>query len=248
MEKPLAAAAGLGWQGKHTDAGLARLRELAVPRRDLHHRGAAGRRAASDDRAVVPALPRRLPDGGLSGALPARCAALHRLSDDRAPGPRSRRSFAPPIGNRVFGCDDCLAVCPWNKFAAAGARSAARRARRSWPRRRWTSCRGSTTPAFRASFRRHAGEADRARPLRAQRAIAIGNSGDPGLATDAVRLLGDASPLVRAMAVWAVGRLLPKARIDALAAAHLPLEADPDVRGEWARARSRCASPQLSSC
>jgi epoxyqueuosine reductase len=149
------------------------------------------------------------------------------------------------IGNRIFGCDDCLAVCPWNKFAEAG-REARLVQREEFAAPPLAELARLDDAGFRAKF---AGtpvkRTGRDRFVR-NVAIALGNSGDPGLATDAVRLLGDASPLVRAMAVWAVGRLLPKERIDALAAAHLPFEADPDVRDEWARARSRRGSPRNS--
>ena len=183
---------------------------------------------------LLPALPRHLPDGRLSGALPARCRrCISYLTIEH-------KGHIPPelragIGNRIFGCDDCLAVCPWNKFAEAG-REARLVQREDLAAPPLAELARLDDAAFRARF---AGtpikRTGRDRFVR-NVAIAIGNSGDPGLAGEAVRLLGDASPLVRAMAVWAVGRLLPKARIDALAAAHLPSEADPDVRGEWARA------------
>jgi epoxyqueuosine reductase len=63
--------------------------------------------------------------------------------------------------------------------------------------------------------------------------IAVGNSGDPGLADVARELLDDASPLVRAMAVWALSRLLSTAEFAALRAVQMPAEGDADVRGEW---------------
>ena len=75
---------GIGWQGKHTNLLGRELGQLVLPRRDLHHAGAAARRAGGRPLRLVPGLPRRLPDGRVPGALPARCAALHLLSDDRA--------------------------------------------------------------------------------------------------------------------------------------------------------------------
>ena len=88
MEKPLAEAAGLGWQGKHTNLVSRDRRQLAVPRRDLHDAGAraraGARSAARDALRQLHRLPRRLPDRRLPGAVPARCAALHLLSHDRA--------------------------------------------------------------------------------------------------------------------------------------------------------------------
>ena len=120
MEKPLAEAAGLGWQGKHTNLVSRRARLLAVPRRHLHHaRSAAGRAG----RAIIaaPATPAstsarpthsRRHTGSMRGA-----ASPISPSSTRAPIPRELRA---PMGNRIYGCDDCLAVCPWNKFAQAG--------------------------------------------------------------------------------------------------------------------------------
>ncbi|MFL5220241.1 MAG: tRNA epoxyqueuosine(34) reductase QueG [Microvirga sp.] len=244
MEKPLAAAAGLGWQGKHT----------VLVSREFGNWLFVGSIFTT---AELPA----------DGPEPDRCGSCRRCLDvcptDAFPAPYrldSRRCIsyltiehkghiAPElregIGNRVFGCDDCLAVCPWNKFAEAG-REARLVQREEFAAPPLAELARLDDAAFRAKF---AGtpvkRTGRDRFVR-NVAVALGNSGDPGLATEAVRLLGDASPLVRAMAVWAVGRLLPKARIDALAAAHLPSEADPDVGGEWARARSRCGSPHNS--
>ncbi len=149
------------------------------------------------------------------------------------------------IGNRVFGCDDCLAVCPWNKFAEA-CREARLVQREEFAAPPLAELARLDDAAFRSKF---AGtpvkRTGRDRFVR-NVAIALGNSGDPGLATDAVRLLGDASPLVRAMAVWACARLLPAAEMARLGAGRLDAETDPDVRGEWARARSRCGSPHNS--
>ena len=104
-------------------------------------------RAESRSLRLVPRLSRRLPDRRLPGALSARRAALHRLSHHRAQGPDSRE-FRATIGNRIYGCDDCLAVCPWNKFAQATReaklvaprgprRPAACRTRRGWTTRRF---------------------------------------------------------------------------------------------------------------
>jgi epoxyqueuosine reductase len=143
----------------------------------------------------------------------------------------------PGIGNRIFGCDDCLAVCPWNKFASAGreARLAAREDLAAPPLAELARL---DDAAFRTRF---AGtpikRTGRDRFIR-NVLIAIGNSGDEALAPEAVRLVSDPSPVVRAMAVWAAGRLLDRERFEELARLHVPAEADPDVRREWAEAEA----------
>ena len=87
MEKPLAQAAGLGWQGKHTNSAFARAWLVAVPRRDFQHARAAARSGRGGPLRLVSRVPRCLSDGGVSRALPARCKALHLLSHDRAQRP-----------------------------------------------------------------------------------------------------------------------------------------------------------------
>ena len=130
----------------------------------------------------------------------------------------------------MFGCDDCLAVCPWNKFARRATEQAL------WPRAELTApllrdLAALDDAAFRAVF---AGSpvkrTGRDRFVR-NVLVAIGNSGDAALAAVAAGLLGDSSPLVRGMAVWALARLDP-----AMLRAHRrrrDTETDPDVRDEW---------------
>jgi epoxyqueuosine reductase len=234
MEKPLAAAAGLGWQGKHT----------VLVSREFGNWLFVGSIFTTAE------LPADDPE-------PDRCGSCRRCLDvcptDAFPAPYrldSRRCIsyltiehkghiAPElregIGNRVFGCDDCLAVCPWNKFAEAG-REARLVQREEFAAPPLAELARLDDAAFRAKF---AGtpvkRTGRDRFVR-NVAIALGNSGDPGLAGEAVRLLGDASPLVRAMAVWACARLLPAADMARLGAGRLDAETDADVRDEWARA------------
>jgi epoxyqueuosine reductase len=234
MEKPLAAAAGLGWQGKHT----------VVVSRDF------GNWLFLGAIFTTAALPADAPESD-------RCGSCRRCLDvcptDAFPAPYrldARRCISyltiehkghiaaalrPGIGNRVFGCDDCLAVCPWNKFAQAG-REARLRQRDDLAAPPLADLARLDDAAFRQRF---AGtpikRTGRDRFVR-NVLIAIGNSGDPGLAGEAVRLMGDASPLVRAMAVWAAGRLLAPEALAALAARHRAGESDPDVAAEWAAA------------
>ena len=137
------------------------------------------------------------------------------------------------MGNRIYGCDDCLAVCPWNKFAQEGhdAKLAMRGDLRE-PKLGELSRLDDAT--FRALFAKTAVKrAGRDRFVR-NVLIAIGNSGDASLASDAEARLGDQSPLVRGAAVWALGRL-DRARLDALAQRR-GSESDLVVQEEWAAA------------
>jgi epoxyqueuosine reductase QueG len=171
-EKALGQAAGLGWQGKHTNL-LARelgnwfflgaiFTTLELPRCT----GGGSLR-------VVPRLSRHLSDGCVSGALSARCAALHLLPDHRTQGPVDP-ALRPLMGNRIYGCDDCLAVCPWNKFAVAARRSAMPRGR-IWRHRPLPSLRRWTTQLPREVLGQ-SDQADRTQPLCPERRYAIGNS------------------------------------------------------------------------
>ena len=144
MEKPLAQAAGLGWQGKHTNLVSrefgswlflgAIFTTLDLPRdeADIDHCGSC--RACLDI----------CPTDGVSRALQARCAALHFLPDHREQGADTQHEFRKAIGNRIYGCDDCLAACPWNKFAQTG-REIKLAARENCARRHLPNWRGSTT-------------------------------------------------------------------------------------------------------
>ena len=138
------------------------------------------------------------------------------------------------MGNRIYGCDDCLAVCPWNKFAQAG-REAKLAARAELRAPRLADLARLDDAAFRKLFSKSpVKRTGRDRFVR-NVLIAIGNSGDPSLAPEAERLLADPSPLVRGAAVWALGRL-DLQRLAALAPTHRPHETDPLVEDEWAAA------------
>jgi epoxyqueuosine reductase len=144
------------------------------------------------------------------------------------------------MGNRVFGCDDCLAVCPWNKFAQ-GSREARLAQREEFAAPPLAELARLDDAAFRARFAGTPVKRTGRDRFRRNVLIAIGNSGDPALAGEAVRLLDDASPLVRAMAVWAAGRLLPRDALADLAARYRGSESDADVRGEWECALAHAA-------
>jgi epoxyqueuosine reductase len=135
------------------------------------------------------------------------------------------------MGNRIFGCDDCLAVCPWNKYAQA-AHEAKLAARQALQAPQLADLARLDDAAFRALFAKSpVKRAGRDRFVR-NVLIAIGNSDDPALAGAAERLLTDASALVRGAAIWALERLDRK-RLRAVAQTRRAAEADPTVEAEW---------------
>ncbi|MBK0400569.1 tRNA epoxyqueuosine(34) reductase QueG [Limibaculum sp. M0105] len=236
MEKPLAAAAGVGWQGKHTnlvarDGGswfflgaIFTTLDLPPDAPGRDHCGACRRCLDICPTDAFPAPYR----------LDARRCISYLTIELKGPIPRELR---PLMGNRIYGCDDCLAVCPWNKFALAANAVYRARPETGSPRLADIACLDDA--GFREVF---AGSPikriGRGRFLR-NVAVAIGNSGEPRLIPSARRLARDADPLVRAHGVWALGRLLPPEAIEAEAAA--AEEADPMVLDEWTAAVSRQA-------
>ena len=205
MEKPLAASAGLGWQGKHTNlvsrehgswlflGAIFTTLELEADAAEIDHCGSC--RACLD---VCPTNAFPAPY-----RLDARRCISYLTIEHKGPIPRELRA---PMGNRIYGCDDCLAVCPWNKFAQAG-REAKLVARETLRAPKLAELARLDDAAFRALFAKSpVKRTGRDRFVR-NVLIAIGNSGDAALAAEAERLLGDASPLVRGAAVWALARL-----------------------------------------
>jgi epoxyqueuosine reductase len=242
MEKPLAEAAGLGWQGKHTVivsrefgnwlflGAIFTTAELPVDAPERDHCGSC----------------RRCLDACPTDAFPApyqldarRCISYLTIEHKG----HIAAELRPGIGNRIFGCDDCLAVCPWNKFAQAG-REARLMQREDLAALPLAELARLDDPAFRTRFSgtpiKRTGRDRFVRNV----LIAIGNSGDAALADEAERLLDDASPLVRAMAVWAVGRLLPREAVEAHAGTRWPQEPDGEVRQEWSRILSPASASQ----
>ena len=229
MEKPSAQAAGHGWQGKHTNlvsrqfgswlflGELLLSAELPVDAGETDHCGQC--------RACLDACP--------TAAFPApykldarRCISYLTIEHEGA----IDRQFRAALGNRIYGCDDCLAACPWNKFAKTAQEAA------FVPRPELTAPALAELAALDdAAFRRRfAGTAikriGRDRFVR-NVAYALGNSGAPAAALPAVeRLLDDPSPLVRGAAVWALSRLTPEAFERRRLAV---TDADVDVQAEW---------------
>ena len=231
MEKPLAQAAGLGWQGKHTNLVSrefgswlflgAIFTDADLPRdeADVDHCGSC--RACLD---ICPTSAFPAPY-----KLDARRCISYLTIENKGPIPRE---FRQAIGNRIYGCDDCLAVCPWNKFAQAGHEAKlSPRAELRAPD--LCSLARLDDAAFRKLFAKSpVKRIGRDRFIR-NVLIAIGNSNDPSLATEAERLLADASPLVRGAAVWALSQLLEHTVFKALASRAATAEADTTVQTEW---------------
>jgi len=230
MEKPLAQAAGLGWQGKHTNlvsrehgswlflGALFTTLDLPPDAPEDDHCGSCHACLDICPTAAFPAPYR----------LDARRCISYLTIEHKGPIPRALR---PLLGNRIYGCDDCLAVCPWNKFAQAGreAKLAARAALRA---PQLAELAKLDDAAFRALFTKSSVKRiGRARFVR-NALIAIGNSGDAALTSAAERLLDDSSPLVRGAAIWALGRL-DRSRLGSCAAARRAAETDADVVDEW---------------
>ncbi|RUW97071.1 tRNA epoxyqueuosine(34) reductase QueG [Mesorhizobium sp. M8A.F.Ca.ET.059.01.1.1] len=235
MEKPLAEAAGLGWQGKHTNlvsrehgswlflGTIFTTAELASDEAEIDHCGSC--------RACLDACP--------TDAFPApyrldarRCISYLTI-ENKGPIPHE---FREAIGNRIYGCDDCLAACPWNKFASA-ASEAKLAARDDLREPALADLLALDDAAFRAFFSgspiKRIGRDRFVRNV----LIAVGNSGEGALAGIVRDLLGDASPLVRGAAIWALARLVPETEYAERAANGLETEDDAVVRDEWRLAR-----------
>lgn len=238
MEKPLAQAAGLGWQGKHTNLLSRDLGnwfflgsvftdlELAPDAPEVDHCGSC--------RACLDACP--------TAAFPApyqldarRCISYLTIEHKG----HIAREFRAPLGNRIYGCDDCLAVCPWNKFAQRSAEPD------FLPRAELTAPRLADLAALDDAGFRQVFSGSPIKRIGRDRflrnvLIAIGNSGAPESVPVLRPLLDDPSPLVRAMAVWALGRLdlVVFAQERAIREAR---ESDAAVRAEWSAPDSESA-------
>nr|WP_070958487.1 tRNA epoxyqueuosine(34) reductase QueG [Hyphomonas sp. Mor2] len=231
MEKPLAHKAGLGWQGKHTNlvsrehgswlflGVMLTDAALAVDDPEVDHCGSC--RACLD---ICPTAAFPAPY-----TLDARRCISYLTIEHKGPIPHE---FRAAMGNRIYGCDDCLAVCPWNKFAQT-AQDGAFWARAELKGPGLDELAALDDAQFREVFSGSPiKRIGRNRFLR-NVLIAIGNSGDPGLIENSLLThLRDEDPVVRGAAVWALSRL-DVARFEAERATHLQQETDPQVIAEW---------------
>lgn len=233
MEKPLAAAAGLGWQGKHTNLVSGEFGSWLFLGAVFTTLDLAPDAPARDQCGSC----RRCLDICPTGAFPApyqldarRCISYLTI-EHKGPVPLEYRES---IGNRIYGCDDCLAVCPWNKFASI-SNEAQLRAREELSAPALEDLAALEDAEFRLKFSGSPiKRIGRDRFLR-NVLIAIGNSGSPRLADAATRRLHDPSAVVRGAAVWAAGKLLAKDGFEALKRENAGSEADPGVLAEWMR-------------
>jgi epoxyqueuosine reductase len=235
MEKPLAQAAGLGWQGKHTNlvsrafgswlflGSIFTTLPLPLDAPESDHCGAC---RACLDICPTAAFPQPY-------VLDARRCVSYLTIEHKG---HIAAEFRAAIGNRIYGCDDCLAVCPWNKFAKTG-RDLKLSAREEFCAPPLEMLLRLNERGFRALFAGSPLKRIGAARFMRNVLIAAGNSGDAALAGVVAERLDDASPLVRAMAVWALARLAPS-RLAALAPVLGACEEDADVLREWAAAEA----------
>ena len=206
MEKPLAEAAGIGWQGKHTNlvsradgswlflGAIYTTLEIAP---DAPHTTRCGSCSACLDACPTNAFPAPF-------RLDARRCISYLTIEHKGPIPEE---FREAIGNRIYGCDDCLAVCPWNRFADAARANQAFLPRAELVAPALADLLALDDAGFRRVF---AGSPikriGRSRMVR-NAAIAAGNSGLPELAALLSPLVSDEDPVVAEAARWALGRL-----------------------------------------
>ena len=230
MEKPLAAKAGMGWQGKHTNLVSRELgswfflgvmltaAELRPDATETDHCGSC--RACLD---VCPTKAFPAPY-----QLDARRCISYLTIEHAGPIPRE---FRAAMGNRIYGCDDCLAVCPWNKFAEAASEAALHaRAELKTPGLDELAALDDATfrEVFSGSPIKRSGRTRFVRNV----CVAIGNSADARLVPSLLRLMDDEAPDIRGAAIWALARLDPD-RFEAEKAARMAEETDPGVVAEW---------------
>jgi epoxyqueuosine reductase len=207
MEKPLAQAAGLGWQGKHTNLVsrtngswlfLGAIYTTLVLEPDTPHVNRCGSCTACQTACPTNAFPAPY-------TLDARRCISYLTIEHNGAIPLE---FRAALGNRIYGCDDCLAVCPWNKFASA-SREMAFAPRDALTAPKLAELVQLDDAAFRALF---AGSPikriGRARFVR-NVLYAIGNSGERALSATVTPLLADPSEVVQEAASWALAQLDP---------------------------------------
>jgi epoxyqueuosine reductase len=231
MEKPLAQRAGLGWQGKHTNLVSREFGSWLFLGEVFCAVAFEPDTAGSDHCGACRRCLDACPTQAFLDAyrIDARRCISYLTIEHKGHIPRELR---PLMGNRIYGCDDCLSVCPWNKFARSGS-TPELRSREDLSAPRLAELALLDDAAFRALFSgspiKRIGRDRFVRNV----LIAIGNSRRPDLAASAERRLADPSPLVRLAAVWAFKRLSAPPRAQELRRQFADREADDDVKAEW---------------
>ncbi|MBL4802934.1 MAG: tRNA epoxyqueuosine(34) reductase QueG [Emcibacter sp.] len=231
MEKPLAEKAGLGWQGKHTNlvsreygswlflGSIFTTLDLEPDQPEEDHCGSCQKCLDICPTKAFPA----------PNQLDARRCISYLTIEYKG---HIAEEFRTPIGNRIYGCDDCLAVCPWNKYAKKLDEPAyLPRVELAFPALADLVELDDSTfrQVFSGSPIKRIGRDYFIRNV----LIAIGNSGNPALLSKVTDKLDDPSPFIQAMAVWAAGQLCDESDWHRLRDIHLTDDLDEDVRREW---------------
>ncbi|MEM8799734.1 MAG: tRNA epoxyqueuosine(34) reductase QueG [Pseudomonadota bacterium] len=236
MEKPIAARAGVGWQGKHTnlvsrrDGSWLFLGVMLIAREfpnDIAHEDHCGTCSRCLDICPTAALPAPY-------KLDARRCISYLTIEHAGPIPLE---FRQPMGNRIYGCDDCLAVCPWNKFAQTAHEVAfhPRHLDHEGKMPSLTSFLALDEAGFRRRFSGSPIKRIGHRRFLRNVLIAAGNSADTGVIQAIHPHLMHIDPVVRGATVWALSMLLPRQEFAKLRDLHLPEEANAQVGQEWRR-------------
>jgi epoxyqueuosine reductase len=231
MEKALAQSAGLGWQGKHSNVVsrehgswlfLGAIYTTSVLEPALPAEDSCGSCSACQDICPTNAFPAPY-------RLDARRCISYLTIEHKGPIDPELR---PLMGNHIYGCDDCLAVCPWNKFAETAAAHKAFLPRAELVAPQIADLLTLDDAAFRKLFSgspiKRIGRDRFVRNV----LIAAGNGRDVGLVSQIENLLIDPEPVGRGAAMWALGRLSPEA-LARRRMEYAPSEQDPSVRAEW---------------
>ena len=232
MEKALAQASGIGWQGKHSNVVsrehgswlfLGAIYTTADLEPDVPGSDNCGSCRACQDICPTNAFPAPY-------RVDARRCISYLTIEHKGPIPHE---FRAAIGNHIYGCDDCLAVCPWNKFAESAAANKAFLPRAELVAPRLADLLTLDDAAFRTMFSGSPiKRIGRDRFIR-NVLIAAGNSGDRDLVPQLKRLLNDVSPVVRGAAIWALYCLDADA-FSTEKSKRYSLEQEVEVKSEWA--------------
>jgi epoxyqueuosine reductase len=235
MEKPLAALAGLGWQGKHTNLVSREFGSWLFLGVILLDRVVAEDAPETDHCGSCRACLDICPTDAFVGPyrLDARKCLSYLTIEYRGPWPEA---FRHQMGNRIYGCDDCLAACPWNKFAQE-THEAKLQAREGFGELPLADLARLDDSSFRALFAKspikRIGRNAFLRNVFYAAGNHLKNSGNKELEAALLAALADDSPLVRGAAVWALRQAMAAEAFDKLRADRLSGETDPDVQREW---------------